>query len=293
MGGLIFKENGKWLFIDESGKKKPLPDSIARDLSSKDKNYAYKYYDVVENSSKEVERARWGDHPFGKYAIQTTSNKKTPSPELIHSSGTLIMEERQIISDIIKVLSAPFDDIEDCVSFSENFDLYKTCYDFIKDPNNRSDLLSQFDSASYKLYYSIPLTSLEASLLKEDSLIAEKVLRGESLSLQDKKILLKENIAVSKNGKFSVNRQKILGIHYDTYRYVVAIEKNAHHYEVLKNNWESLSKLRRAMLEDFNNFAIKDPEVFYSFVKELMLMRDDLKRISRKEVLEILEKTIN
>lgn len=278
-GALIEKKKGKWTFADRAGKGRDLPAALAADLSQGAKTY--KFYDLAVNASGEVVRARWGDHPFGKYAIITSLDKKIPSPELIHSSGTLIMEERQLIADIIKVLSAPFDELDDCVSYSGNFELYKACYDFIRDPG-RGDLIEPYEAANYKLYYGLPLSSAEAALLPADLKVAAKIfVSKEPLSAADKQLLASEGIGQ--------NREKLLGLWNDVYRFVLAIEKYAHHYAVLKANWGSLSEVRQAILVDFNNFVIKDPEVFHRFIQELMVRRDEMKRLTQQDAIDILK----
>jgi hypothetical protein len=46
------------------------------------------------------------------------------------------------------------------------------------------------------------------------------------------------------------------------------------------------------MLEDFNNFVLKDPLLFNNFMRELMLARTRLAKLSREEALRLLNEMI-
>ena len=291
MGGTIKKHEGKWIFLNKKNEWKKVPKSIELDLSYPPEEQKYVYYDPVKNASNEVLSMKWGSHPFGRYAIQTTKDGKTMHPELIHSSGDLMMEERGLINDLIKVLSAPHDDLDDCIKYSQNFDLYKVCYDYTKDPS-KEDLIQERERAAYKLYYGMELTSNEVASLPPDILIANKVMRNEQLNNDEIKILISENIAYRRGGKLKINMQKILGLQFDTYQYVITIQKYAHHYEILKNNWQEISALRRALLKDFKNLVLTDPVLLHNFLRELMVRRTELKRLSEQEALEILRQMI-
>lgn len=237
-------------------------------------------------------RARWGSNTFGKYPIITSANMRAPSPELIHSSGDLIMEQRQLIADLIDVLSAPKDKFEDCIEYSRNFDLYTACYDFTKDPT-RNDLLEPKESGYYKLYLGLSLTSEEAAALPLDVFVALKVINTKAeLSFAEIDLLVKEKLAFRNGKSLKFDMEKIYGIMYDAYQYVVAIKKNANIYSTLKTHWKDLTGLRRALLADFKKFIIKDPEVFKDYTQELILDRVDLKRLSQSEAYKLLEKLL-
>ncbi|MBU0502345.1 MAG: hypothetical protein KJ811_03755, partial [Candidatus Margulisbacteria bacterium] len=163
MGGRIYWRNGKWVFQAKKGDWKELPKSVAADLNSKSEEQKYTYYDPIMTASGEVDSVKWGSQPFGLYTVQTSKDGRTLHPELIHSSGDLIMEERQLINDLIKVLAAPQDKLEDCVKYSETFDLYKNCYDFVADPTQ--DLIQTRERAAYKLYFSLPMSTAEVQVL--------------------------------------------------------------------------------------------------------------------------------
>lgn len=285
MGVEIKRGTKNWVFKDKKGNERKLPSEIEQDLLSKEGS-KYNYYDVVKNSSDEVVSVRWGSHPFGRYSIQTTLDYKSPSPELIHSSGDLMMEERQLISDLIKVLSAPYDDLDKCVSYSKNFDLYKTCSDFVNNP--QSNGIQLLERANYKLYYGLKLLPEELNALPKDTIIADKIRRNQKLNKDELELLITEGIAYRRGRNIKIDSEKILGLNFDNYQYVVMIEKYAHHYEVLKKHWGELGKIRQALLKDFNNFAIKDSELLSQFLRDLMLRRTGLKRLSNKEALEIL-----
>ncbi|MDD4178964.1 MAG: L,D-transpeptidase [Candidatus Margulisbacteria bacterium] len=287
MGGLIRREKGELIFQDRAGKWKDIPGAVAADLSRPVENREYTYYDPVRNSSGEVVEMKWGSQPFGRYAIQTTVNRKSAWPELIHSSGDLIMEERQLVNDLIAVLTAPADELDDCVKLNQNFELCRICSDFTTNPD-RTDLIQPKERAAYRLYYRLPLTKEELALLPPDAVIAAKVVKNEKLTDAETNLLISERLAYRRSGKLKINRQKILGLWIDTYQYVVAIEKYAHHYTTLKRRWPELSGLRRALLNDFNTFVIKDPQLFRNFMRELMLKRNRLEKLTQENALQTL-----
>ena len=293
MGGLIkwHDKKKKWIFQDKNGNWKDITPAVREDLKRPPAQREYTYFDTVKNASGEVISMRWGSHPFGRYALQTTVNRKTPWPELIHSSGDLIMEERQLVNDLIKVLTAPHDELDACVKYSRNFELYKTCYDFTKEPH-RTDLIQAEERAAYKLYFGMQLSSIEAKALHPDVIIANKLLRGKKLNESEVKVLLKEGIAYRRSGELKIDMQKVMGLQFDTYQYVVTIQKYAHHYGTLKKYWKGLSGIRRALLKDFNTFVIKDPQLFHNFMRELMLKRNRLERLSQKNALGILNRML-
>ena len=291
MGGRIWKEAGGWWFLERNGQRRSLPDSLSSDLDRPAEARQLTFYDEVKNASGEAVEAKWGDQPFGTYCLRTTLDGRQPSPELIHSSGDLIMEERQLINDLILVMSAPYDGLEDCIGNSPNFDLYRTCDEFINDPG-KGELLGVREKANYKLYYDLPLTSGEAAVLPADSLAAAKALKGRPLSAADQQALIAAGAAVLKQGVLRLDRPKLAGLGFDIHQYVVTIEKYAHHYTTLKQYWGGLSGLRGAMLADFNNFVLKDPVLFNNFMRELMLARARLERLDNAAAARLLDRLI-
>ncbi|MFH1387213.1 MAG: hypothetical protein ABIH50_06075 [bacterium] len=291
MGGTIKWEKGKWIFQDKEGKWKDLPGAVAFDLKRPAADREYTYYDVVKNPSGEVVGMKWGSQPFGRYAIQTTVNRKSAWPELIHSSGDLIMEERQLVNDLINILTAPHDELDKCIKYSQHFELYRTCYEFTKDPG-RTDLIQPKERAAYRLYFKLPLTTEERSLLPRDTVSAYKILRKEPLNSEEEKLLVSEGLAYRRSGQLKINMEKILGLQFDTYQYVVTIQKYANHYATLQKHWPELSSLRRALLKDFNNFVIKDPQLFHNFMRELMLERNRLAKLSQEGAIKLLNKML-
>ncbi|MFH1825881.1 MAG: L,D-transpeptidase [bacterium] len=290
-GAWLKKEKDKWVFEVKPGKWQTVTKPIAEDLKYPPELQRYTYYDKTINASGEVVAMKWGSHPFGRYAVQTSKDFKTPFPELIHSSGALIMEERELINDLIMILSAPYDGLEDCAEFSPHFEIYKACYEFMRDPKSNYSLEAK-ERGAYKLYFDLPTTTEEVEGLAPDALIANKYLKGQPLTPEDVKLLLEEGIAYYRQGQLKINEEKILGLQYDTYQYVVIIQKYAHHYETLKNNWQELTGLRKALLKDFNNFVVKDPVVFHNFMRELMLRRTELKNLSQAEALVLLKEML-
>jgi len=290
MGGLIYKRKGKWVFQTKKGDWKELPASVAQDINSKPEEQKYTYYDPVQNASGEVESVKWGSHPFGLYTVQTTKDGKTLHPELSHSSGDLIMEERQLINDLIKVLAAPRDKLEDCVKYSANFDLYKSCYEFTKDPTK--DLIQLRERAAYKLYYGLKLSDEELHSLPEDIVIANKIKNNQKLNAHEENLLVKEGIANRRSGQFRLNMEKVRGLQFDTYQYVVMIEKYAHHYKILADNWSELSSLRKALLADFRTFVLRDPLLLHNFLRELMIKRTNLERLDQSTAVNLLKQMV-
>ena len=289
--GALQNREGDWYYQTDKGAWRAVPDEIQLDLELPAGQQAYTYYDQVTDASGEVVAAKWGSQPFGIYAIQTTRDHKSAWPELIHSSGDLIMEERSLINDLILVLTAPYDSFDDCVAAGSNFGLYKDCYDFTVDPR-RAELIGTTEGVAYKLYYRSPLSADELTVLPPDSVAALKLAHSEKLSADDEQALLNAGVASLVKGKLSVNRQKLLGLQFDVYQYVVTIEKYAHHYETLRRHWNELSGLRKALLQDFNEFVLKDPELFRGFMRELMLRRNDLEKLTQAEAVKVLSELL-
>lgn len=291
-GGLIKFDGKRWTFINSKGKWVPAPAVINSDLNSPPAERAFTYYGGRKDANGKVTAVRWGSHPFGIYVIMNSRDKIYPTPELIHSSGDLILEQRTLVRDLIRILSAPEDKLEDCLDRSRNFQLFKACYDFIQNPTG-SDLLEDKEEAAYKLCLGLPLASQEAALLYPDMIVAEKVLNNKGpLSKDEEQLLVRNGLAKNNGGSIKIDLPKIAGVHFDTYQYVVAINKNAHHYEILKENWKDLSELRSSLLKDFKRFIIKDPEIFNSFTRELMMDRIGLKRLDQPSSLQLLNQLL-
>ncbi|MFA5113889.1 MAG: L,D-transpeptidase [Candidatus Margulisiibacteriota bacterium] len=271
MGGEIVSRGDHWSFQDSTGQWRDLPASVADDLNKPSEARQYTFYDPAVNASGEVASVKWGSHPFGKYALITTKDGRTAWPELIHSSGDLIMEERQLINDLIYVLAAPHDALDDCLDNSPNFGLYKDCYDFVSGVNS-GEVLGDRERAAYKLHYGLPRTASEEATLPPDTVAAYRSNRG--------------------GLKMKLDQRKIDGLVYDNYMYVVTVEKYAHHYATLRRYWQELSGLRLAMLRDFNDFVVKDPVIFHSFMRELMLARTRLERLSQENAIRQLAKLL-
>jgi len=291
-GGLLKLGKDKWQFLNRSGKWTAAPAVIQQDLGQPAGSRAFTYYASRKDKDEKLIETRWGSQPFGKYCILTSRDRIYPTPEIIHSSGDLIMERRQLVQTLIRVLSAPEDTLDECIAISQNGQLYKACYDFIADPT-RQDLLGLQETANYKLYLDLPLTSFEAAALYPDAVIAQKVIKKKGdLTSEEAQVLIRNGLAQKWGKELKINQEKLMGINFDTYQYVVAIRKNANTYEVLKNNWSALSELRAALLSDFKRFVIKDPEIFYAFTRELMLKRAELKRLDQPSSLQLLNQLL-
>ena len=142
------------------------------------------------------------------------------------------------------------------------------------------------------MYYDLPLSTGEAAVLPADSLAAEKALKGWPLNAADKQALIAAGAAEQRKGVFTLDQPKLAGLGFDIHQYVVTIEKYAHHYATLKQYWGDLSGLRRAMLEDFNNFTLKDPVLFNNFMRELMLARARLERLDNAAAARLLDQLV-
>ena len=292
MGGTIRLIDKGWVFNDRGGNLRSLPEVVADDLNRPPEARQYTYYDSVSNASDEVVAVKWGSHPFGKYAIETSIDKKKSFPELIHSSGDLIMEERQIVNDLIGLLALPYDNLEDCVDYDPNFAYYKICSDFVADPSS-GEAIGVKERANYKLYFGLSLSSEEAAALPPDLFIVSKIVRGQKPDNTENLLLIAQGLAKKVKGKLVIDRQKINGMNFDMYQYVVAIQKYANHYNVLKKHWSELNELRLAMLKDFNNFVIKDSALFHNFMRELMLSRTRLEKITQEKAFKLLDQLVN
>ena len=253
----------------------------------------FKYYDVLRDSKKNVIEAKWSSHEFGKYAIMTTADRRTMWPELIHTSGELMFEQRQLVEDLIKILSTPKDSFDECVRENLNFDLYRECYNFVQDPRGKY-LITPAETGRYKLYMNIPLTSTEEALIPRDAFIADKILKKKGeLTPSERQYLIDTGIARMSGGKLDIDMLKINGINFETFQNVVVIQKYAHHYEVLRAHWNDLSQLRRAMFSDFSKLLVKDPEVLRKFMGKLMMQRLEMKKVTQQDVIGLMNTLLN
>jgi len=288
MGSRISKTGGKWTFEYEKGATRPLPAPIAEDIERPADQRELKYYDILTDDKGNILEAKWSSHEFGKYSIITSPDKRTAWPELIHTSGELMFEQRQLVADLISILSTPKDSFDECVDENPDFDLYRECYKFVQDPKG-TYLITPAETSRYKLYMDIPLTSTEEALIPRDAFIADKILKNKGpLTKSESDYLIKSGIAKMSRGKLDIDMLKILGINFETFQNVVVIQKYAHHFEVLKDHWTDLSELRQAMFLDFKKLLVKDPKIMCSFIDKLMMQRIDMKKITQKDVIDLL-----
>ncbi len=289
-GALITKVDNKWTFTDAKGRIKDAPQSIEDDLDLPVDQRQFTYYWRVKDKNGDVVSVRWGDNPFGQFPILISTDMHTPVPELIHTSGDLMMEQRTLVSELIKVLSAPQDSFEECIKYSKNFASYSACYDFVNN-TSRQDLLQPIESGSYKLNLNLPLTSTETAAIPPDVFVAYKIFNnGVKLSKDDEALLVKENIARWENGVLKIDMAKVYGVIYDLSQYSVSINKNVDIYSTLKEHWAELSNLRTALFNDLNTFVINDQDVFSSFTEELIQKRANLQKLSQSDALKLLQK---
>jgi hypothetical protein len=203
------------------------------------------------------------------------------------------MEERRLVQDLIRLLTAPADRFEDCLPYSQDFMLYKDSYNFDLSPEASTDIVPEV-SGRYKLFFDLPLSTQEAETIPDDIELAHKITRGYSdFTAKEKTMLISEKLASKRSGKIVLNMEKIRGMEFDTYAYVVSIKKYANHYAVVRDNWQMFSELRSAILKDFSRFMVKDPNMFGQFTQDLMLMRKDIKRITQKDAYLLLNSMLN
>jgi hypothetical protein len=86
--------------------------------------------------------------------------------------------------------------------------------------------------------------------------------------------------------------EKIYGIMYEVSEYVVAINKGANVYGILKKIWPDLSSLRQAFLADFKTFILPDKAIFTDFIQDLILQRIVLKKLSQASAYKLLNELI-
>ncbi len=208
-------------------------------------------------------------------------------PEIIHSSGDLMMEQRRLISDFVDVLSAPADDLDDCVTVNEPFSLYRQAYNFLSSPEGYF-MGDKYFSIRCKFVLDLPLTTEEAASIPSDIKIAHKIIKGLPLSKAEKDVLIKQKLAVVRKGKLIINMERIRGLEYDSQQYLISLRKYANNYAVLKENWADLARLRMSLFDDFKKFVIKDRDAFKKFVRRLIHERIELKTLDNKKLFEII-----
>lgn len=292
-GAPIKRSGDAWTYLNEGGKWAKLPQDIIDDLALPADKRLYDYYVVSYDSKGRPDGARWGGNTFGKFAIILSKDKRTMDPQLVHTSGDLMMEERSVMGDVISMLLATPEALDDCIPSSENFDLYKTCADFVNDPN-RDDLIEPVQSGNYKVFFDLPLDPAEAAVVPKDVLIAYKsVIKQQPLTGDEKTLLLKEGLAKKVNGQIAVNKEKLYGVIYDASQYVVAVKKNAHHYLALKDNWESLKPIMKALLADYQKFPPNNRELYLQVISELIIERTLLHELTQDRTADIIEQFAN
>jgi hypothetical protein len=276
------KEEGKWAFLDAGGNWAKVADTVAADLNAPADKQLYLYYNVATDESGAVIKARWGSNEFGKYPLQLSRNRKTSASELAHTSGDLLMEERQMVRELVKVLAAPKDSFDDCVRYSKNFELDFACYNFLQAPET-PNVIEPLGSAAYKLDNNLPLTSAETAVIPPDVFVAYKVAGNIPLTQAESDLLTSEGIAKWEGTVLKIDKLKTQGLIYDIHEYVISIRKNANIYSTLKAHWAELLPLRHALLNDLDKFKISDPTVFHAYVQQLVLKRMNLVRLTQDD----------
>jgi len=293
MGALMTFQNGHFVYKNEKGILIPVPDAIQDDIPLSANNRNYEYYDIKKGENGKIISARWGSNTFGKFSLIISKDKRTPFPELIHSSGDLIMEELKFIRDTIDLLSSPGADFNTCVATCDSFSAYKAYYDFIKDPTN-NDLIQDIESAYYRLYYDMPLDEGELLLMPQDAVAVNKLIKGKSaLTRDDEDVMIMSGIAKRTGGKFIPDTKRILGMQAYTYQYVVAIQKFANYYSSTKNSWDDLFSMRNAIITDCQNTGAEDIVFRTNFGIKLLLARMKLEKLTQNSVTDLYNSTTN
>jgi hypothetical protein len=291
-GAQLKKNGGHWSYQKEDGSWGNTPDVINDDLNSAKGERIYEYYDLGRDDSGQLVRAKWGSNTFGRYPLLLTKDGRTPAPELVHTTGDLMMEQRKLVGDLIQIMASTFEAFNSAAAASHNFDLYETCYQFTQDPQ-RADLLEPIESGSYKLYLGLPLNSDEQAALPPDIFVCYKYFKGkEPLNQAESNLLVKEGLAKWQGKTLQIDDAKVYGVLYDLYQYVVSIRKNANIYSTLKDNWQELSDLRQAMLEDMGRLRISDPVVFSEFMRELITDRAQMERLTKSSAYQTLDQLL-
>ena len=80
---------------------------------------------------------------------------------------------------------------------------------------------------------------------------------------------------------------------FESYRYMSDMFPTSYFrmaYDALKERWDDISGIRKALLSDFKYFSVRDQQLFHDFIRELMLMRIDLKKLDNRDALEIFKR---
>lgn len=291
-GAQLRKQGDKWLYQKENGSWGDVPDVVNDDLNSSRRDRTYDYYDLGRDDGGKLVRAKWGSNTFGRYPLLLTKDGRTMAPELVHTTGDLMMEQRRLVGDLIKVMSSTLEGFDAAVNASRNFDLYTTCWQFLQNPQ-RTDLLEPIESGSYKLYMGITLNDDEKAAMPADIFACFKLYKGqEPLTKEESDLLVREGLARWQGSKLVPDEAKVYGVLYDLYQYVVSIEKNANIYSTLRDNWRELASIRRALIRDLARLRIKDPEVFAELMRELIADRAQMQKLTQQDAYRILDEQL-
>jgi hypothetical protein len=291
-GAQLKKTGEQWSFRKTDGSWGNVPDVINDDLNASRRDRTYEYYDLGRDDAGKLVRAKWGSNTFGRFPLLLTRDGRTPAPELVHTTGDLMMEQRRLIGDLIMVMASSFEGFDAATTASRNFDLYTTCYQFMQNPQ-RADLLEPIESGSYKAYLDLPLNADEQAAIPPDVIACFKLYKGKSpLTQAESDLLVKEGLARWQGKTLKVDEAKAYGVLYDLYQYVVSIRKNANIYSTLKDNWNALAGIRQAMLQDLGRLRIKDPAVFAELMRELITERAQMERLTQNGAYQILDQQL-
>jgi len=291
MGAIIRKIGGKWRFEASEGEWKSAPAGVAQDLEESDLGRQYAYFEILKDIDGKVIQARWASNTFGSYPILLSRDMRRQAPELIHTTGELMIDQYSMLSVMVDLLSQPYRSFDQCVESADSISDIKGYFDFDRDPASGS--INSEQSAYYKLYFDLPLSTEEAVHLPEDAVIANKIVKKQgALSGREEEVLVREGLAKRSGGRVVVDMKKIYGLQFDAYLNVVLIKKYANLSAVLRENWDDLSELRRIIASDMKSLSILDPVLYRRFAVELIMKRIGLKKLTQEEVLNDLSDTL-
>lgn len=291
MSAEIRKIKGKWMFEDGRDNWKSVPASVAADIEKGEKDRVYDYYDIIKDQGGNIVQARWASNTFGVYPIALSKDMRTMAPELVHTTCDLILDQYKAFAALLDIMSVGSDSFDECVASSDSFSNYKACFDFIDHGDSWG--LDPSESGSYKIFNNMPLSPEESASLPKDVVIAHKVLAGkEKLTKDEEDLLVNEGIAQRSGGSVRISMEKIRGLEFYTYQYVVMIKKCANLYTAVRDNWDDLTSLRTYIVNDMQDLQIDDRVVYRRFGVDLMLRRVMLMKISLDDALDDLKDVI-
>lgn len=260
-GTQIVRKNGSYFYMNEKTSLwENLPEELLKDIQKEKGEQELTFYDIKIDKNNLITEAKWGGHPFGKYAILLKDKSNRITSILIHTNGELILEQKELLYYLSEMLSVKKSDSwDDFVRSNQALRGMKIIADFTTNPNS-DDYEANESLAFYKLANNIPLKDEEKDLIPPFYFPAQKnidnIIKGKPLSLSpsDKEVLYQYGY----NKKTNLS-QFLYGIHEDIMNYDVSIKKSAHWYKSLKNSWDNLGSLKAELDNYFDKNNIHTP----------------------------------